>query len=128
QRKSGPDSRIADAVSKFRLSSHGLQPRPQESKLRRRAGQKLPDTRALVGGAGGSRGSDADEAPAASAVFKLDVSSDQREQRVVLALAYIVASLMLGASLANQDGAGINQLAAETLYAQPLAVRIAAVC
>jgi hypothetical protein len=38
------------------------------------------------------------------------------------------ASLMLGASLPNQDRPGINQLSAEALDAQALTVRIAAVC
>jgi hypothetical protein len=35
---------------------------------------------------------------------------------------------VLGAALANQNRASINQLAAEAFHAKPLAVRIAAIC
>ena len=72
--------------------------------------------------------SDADEAAAAATVFKLDVTRDQREERVVLALTDVFTGLMLRAALPNQNRAGIDQLSAEPLYAEPLSVRIAAVC
>jgi hypothetical protein len=55
------------------------------------------------------------------------VTCDQREERIVLAFADVFAGLVLGATLANQDRARIHQLATETLYAEPLTVRIAAV-
>ena len=76
----------------------------------------------------GLGGGDADEAAAAPTVLELDVTSDQREKRVVLALPHIFSGLMLGAALANQDRAGVDELSAEALYAQPLPVGIAAVC
>ena len=78
----------------------------------------------LVGGFGGG---DADEAAAAATVFKLDVAGDEREKRIVFALADVFAGLVLGAALADQNRAGIDQLSAEALYAEPLTVRIAAV-
>jgi hypothetical protein len=77
----------------------------------------------LVGG-----GSDADKAAAAATVFKLDVTGNEREERIVLALTDVFARLVLGAALANQNRAGVDELSAETLYAEPLSVRIAAVC
>ena len=82
--------------------------------------------RSVDGGSFGWR--DADEASTAAAVFELDVAGDEREQRVILALADVLARLVLGAALANQNRASIDQLASEALYAEPLAVRIAAVC
>jgi len=81
----------------------------------------------LVDGGGLGRG-DADEAAAAATIFELDVTSDQREERVVLALTDIFTGLMLGAALANQNRAGIDELSAEAFYAESLTVRIAAVC
>src|SRR5258708_37616115 len=77
--------------------------------------------RPLVDGFG-CCGSHADEASTAAAVFKLDVPGDQREERVVLALADVFAGLVFGAALANQNRACVDQLAAEALYSQPLAV------
>ena len=67
-------------------------------------------------------GRNTDEASTAAAVFELDVAGDQSEERVVLTETHIVAGLVLGAALANQNRAGINQLAAEALHAKPLAV------
>jgi hypothetical protein len=81
----------------------------------------------LIGRGGLGRG-DTDEATAAATVFKLDVTRDQCEKRVVLSLTYVFAGLVLGASLANQNRAGIDKLSAEALYAEPLTVRITAVC
>ena len=79
----------------------------------------------LIGGLGGSY---ADEAAAAATVFKLDVTSDKREERVVLALTDVLSGLVLGAALANQNRAGVDELSAEAFYTEPLTVRIAAVC
>ena len=72
--------------------------------------------------------SHANESSTAAAVFKLHVTGHQRKQRVVLALTDVFTSLMLRAALANQYRTRIHQLASEALYAQSLAVRIAAVC
>ena len=82
---------------------------------------------ALIGGGRLGRG-DADEAAAAATVFKLHVTSDQREKRIVLALADVFTGLMLGAALTHKNCAGVDQLASEALYAEPLSMRIAAVC
>src|ERR1043166_5847975 len=83
----------------------------------------LPNTRGLVCGFGFCRRwGDADEAAAAAAVFELDQAGDQCEQRVVLALGYVFAGLVFGATLANQNRASVDQLASKTLYAEPLAV------
>jgi len=84
-------------------------------------------TNRLVGG-GGLGWGNADEPAAAATVFKLDVTGDQREKRVVLALPDVFTSLVLGAALANQNRAGVDQLPAEALHSKPLTVRIAAVC
>ena len=73
-------------------------------------------------------GNDADEAAATALVLKLDVAGDEREQRVVLALPDVFAGLMSRAALANDDRARVDELPAKTLYAEPLTVRIAAVC
>ena len=56
----------------------------------------------LVGGGGLGRG-DADEASTTASVFEFDVTGDESEERVVLALADVFAGLVLGAALANQD-------------------------
>ena len=74
------------------------------------------------------RGNDADEASATAFVFELDVAGDERKKRVVLALPDVFAGLVLRAALANDNRACVNELAAKTLYAEPLTVRIAAVC
>src|SRR5215510_7643070 len=58
---------------------------------------------------------------------ELHMTVDEREQGVVLAKADILARMPLGAALARNDVAGHDLLPAEQLYAQPLAVRIAAV-
>jgi len=77
----------------------------------------------LIRSFGGSFcGRDADEAAVPAAVFELDVAGDQREKRVVLALPDVFSGLVLGATLANQNRACIDQLAAEALYAESLAV------
>jgi hypothetical protein len=76
----------------------------------------------------GLRRGDADEAAAPATVFKLDVTGDEREERVVFALTYVFTGLVLGATLANQNRTGIDELSTEAFYAEPLTVRIAAVC
>ncbi len=71
---------------------------------------------------------DADEAAVTALVFELYEAGNKREERVVLALTDVFSRLVLGATLAHQNRASVNQLPAEPLDAQPLAVRIAAVC
>src|SRR5216684_1005476 len=73
-------------------------------------------------------GLDADEAAVTAFVFELHNTGNEREERIVLALTDVFPSLMLGAALAHQNRAGIDELPAETLDSQPLAVGIAAVC
>jgi hypothetical protein len=79
------------------------------------------------GGFGGGGGLDADEAAVAATILEFDVAGDEREERVVFALADVFAGLMLGAALADENRASVDELAAEALYAEPLSVRVAAV-
>jgi hypothetical protein len=65
---------------------------------------------------------DADETPVPAFVLELHDPSDQREQRVVLALTDADARLVLRAALPNQDGSGVHELAAKPLYSKPLSV------
>src|SRR6266851_8760947 len=71
---------------------------------------------------------DADEAAVTALVFELYEAGNEREKRVVLALTDVFSRLVLGAALAHQNCAGVDELPAKALDAQPLAVRIAAVC
>src|ERR1700733_1633595 len=64
----------------------------------------------------------ADKAPVAAFVLKLDDASDQRVKGIVLALANVDASLMLGAALANEDGSSVDKFSAKALHAKPLTV------
>src|SRR4051812_32086748 len=52
---------------------------------------------------------------------------DQREQRVVLAAADAEARVEVGAALADDDLAGLDDLTAEALHAEALGVRVATV-
>ncbi len=65
---------------------------------------------------------DADEAAVPPLIGELHVPGDKREERVVLALAYVFPSLVPRAALAHEDRACIDELTAEALYAQPLSV------
>jgi hypothetical protein len=57
-----------------------------------------------------------------SFIFKLHNPGDEREQRIIFALSDVDASLVLRATLPNQDGPGIDELSAESLYSEPLSV------
>src|SRR5690606_37550670 len=57
----------------------------------------------------------------------LHAAFGQREQGEVLAQANVLASVELGAELANDDAARRHQLAAKALHATTLTVRIATV-
>ena len=67
-------------------------------------------------------GNDADETSATALIFELHVAGDEREQRIVFALPDVFSGLVLRAALANDDRARVDELAAEPLYAKPLAV------
>ena len=69
----------------------------------------------------------ADEAAMTATVLKLHNSSDQSEQRVVLPLPDIFASLVLGPALPHKNRACVHKLPAKSLHAEPLSVRIAAI-
>jgi hypothetical protein len=73
-------------------------------------------------------GLDADEAAVAASVRELHDAGDEREERVILALSNVFAGLVARAALAHENRACVDELAAEALYAEPLSVRIAAVC
>ena len=74
------------------------------------------------GGLGLLSRQDADEAAVTAPVLELHEPSNHREERVVLALPDVFTGLVFGAALANQDRAGVDQLPAEALDAQPLPV------
>src|SRR3954447_5940717 len=61
------------------------------------------------------------------AVAERDLTVGKCKKRVVLAQADVVARVPLGAALAHDDVAGAHGLAAELLYAETLALTVAAV-
>src|SRR5690606_9163302 len=65
--------------------------------------------------------------PGAAPPLEADHAVDQREQRVVLPAAPVLDRMELGSPLPDQDVAGQDELPAETLHAEPLRVRVAAV-
>src|ERR1700722_13342207 len=71
-------------------------------------------------------GNDADRTPAPPGA-ELHRTSDQREQRVVLADAHAHAWVKVRAPLAHDDLAGLDNLATEPLDAKSLGVRVASV-
>src|SRR3970282_102265 len=91
--------------------------------------RKTPPKRGLSNSfVDGSAGNDADGAAALRALHgELDLAIDQREQRVVAAEADAHARMELGATLANDDVAGIDRLATINLHAEILRVGVAAV-
>jgi hypothetical protein len=64
---------------------------------------------------------------AATTAAELNSACLQGEQRVVATAANACAGVEVGAALANDDLAGLDNLAAEALYAQELSVGVAAV-
>src|SRR6185503_4192955 len=70
---------------------------------------------------------DADELTFASFFFKLYNAGHHRKQRVVRAAPDVRAGLKFSASLAYQNCSSEHALAAESLHAQPLGIRIAPV-
>ena len=72
-------------------------------------------------------GQDAHAQAARAVVFEADDAVRQREERVVLGQAHVLARLPLRAVLAEDDRAAADLLAAEALDAQPLRVAVAPV-
>src|SRR5689334_11633950 len=70
---------------------------------------------------------DADALAVLAEVFETDCARNLGKERVVLSLANIGAGMDVSAALADDDRTGGDVLAGETLHAQPLAVRVAAV-
>jgi len=69
----------------------------------------------------------ADELSGPALVLKLHDTINKRKQGIVLAAADVVARFPPGATLASDDVAAENFLAAELLQAQSLRMRVAAV-
>ena len=65
---------------------------------------------------------DVDEATLLSTVLEADDAGDLGEEGVVLAAADVRAGLQRGSTLANDDGAAEDGLAAEALHAEPLCI------
>ena len=65
--------------------------------------------------------------PAVAAGAEPDVAGGLGEQGVVVAAADVGAGVEVGAALADEDLAGLDELAAEALDAQALGVRVATV-
>src|SRR5438105_14687476 len=65
--------------------------------------------------------------PATAPHAELNLAADQREQRVVAAPADTLARVEVRAALADDDLARVHQLAAVTLDAEALGIRVAAV-
>ena len=57
-----------------------------------------------------------------ASIRELDDAGDESEERVILALANVFASLVACAALAHKNRARVDELTAEALYAQPLSV------
>ena len=73
------------------------------------------------------RWQNADVAAVLAFVLEEDDAVNLGEERVVLPAANIEAGLVTCAPLADQNRSGADQFAAETLYAEPLPGRVAAV-
>ena len=85
---------------------------------------KRGDPRGAGLGGRGGRGIDVD-APVAA--VEADVAVGKGEEGVVPAHADVVAGVEFGAALADEDGAGEDELAAVAFHAEALAVAVAAV-
>ena len=74
----------------------------------------------------GSLERDVDHA-ATAAGAEFDLAGAQREQGVVATTSNALTGVEVGATLANEDLAGVDLLATEPLHAEALAVRVATV-
>ena len=68
------------------------------------------------------RFNDRDDADAPAALIEIDFAGHEREKGVVLGSANVSARVKLGAALADDDGAGRHEFAAESLDAQSLGI------
>src|SRR3954466_10398515 len=75
------------------------------------------------GFAGSVAGQDIDDAASTSGA-ELHVAGDQREQRVVAATAHAGAGVEVRAALADDDLAGVDELATVPLHAEALGVGV----
>jgi len=84
----------------------------------------------LLGRKGGQilRPQYADEFPLRAFILEEHDPIDDREERVVLGAADILAGLVARPALTDEDATAGDHLPAKSLHAQPLAVRIASVC
>ena len=73
---------------------------------------------------GGVRGTNDVDGLAAALDAELDGARRRREQRVITASTDIDSRVEVGATLANDDLAGLHDLATESLDAQPLRIGI----
>ena len=73
------------------------------------------------------RGRDDVDDLATATTTELDRARGEREQRVIAAATHIGAGVEMCAALANDDLAGIDLLATETLHAEALGIGITAV-
>src|SRR6188474_1914363 len=78
-------------------------------------------------GSGSLPGRDDVDDPATTLGAELDISAYQREQGVIAAAAHAGAGVEVGAALAHDDLAGVDQLAAVALHAEALGVGVATV-
>src|SRR5580704_6356884 len=69
----------------------------------------------------------ADVAPVAALILKQDDAIDQRKQTVIFRQRNIFSRLVVRAALANQNAAASYELAAKSLNAEPLSVRVASI-
>src|SRR5580704_4178244 len=105
-----PSSMYASALA-FRRNS------PQTKKRPRHGIGAAPISILSVRGLGLLRWRHADKPSPVPPVGKLHVALDQCEQGVVLALRHILAGLMPGPALPDQNRSAVHQFAAESLYA-----------
>src|SRR5271155_4879983 len=110
-----------------------------KTKIRALETERVSENESLVGCRGICRGcrairaadrgffrrEDADELAVRALVFEAHDASNGGEEAIVFGAADILAGLVARAALANQNAASAYQLAAETLDAEPLSVRIA---
>ena len=81
-----------------------------------------PETQPRLRLCGRFDGEDADEAAHAAFVFEVDDAGDESEESVIFAAADVEAGLVTGAALADENRAGVDELAAEALDAEPLSL------
>src|SRR6266581_1790529 len=106
------------------MRSSGTRPRKQSARTEVHACK----WQLVCDGLGLLRRLNADKATVTALVLKLYIAGHEREECVVTAAPDVFAGLMPGAALTHQNRACVDELPAKALDAQPLTVRIAAVC